>query len=109
GGMREPAAVPLGLLVFFALQFLAVPALNAASRRMEAEADWSALQATQDPAADKALFQRLVATSLDDPSPPWWDYLLFADHPTIAQRVAMADAWQRRNRQAAQATSAQSP
>ncbi|MGZ4387101.1 MAG: M48 family metalloprotease [Gaiellaceae bacterium] len=109
GGMREPAAVPLGLLVFFALQFLAVPALNAASRRMEAEADWSALRATHDPAADRALFQRFVVTSLDDPSPPWWDYVLFADHPTIAQRVAMADAWQRRNRQAAQATSAQSP
>jgi STE24 endopeptidase len=107
GGMREAAAVPLGLLVFFALQLLATPALNAVSRRMEAEADWSALQATRDPAAARALFERFVVTGLDDPSPPWWEYALFANHPTLTQRVAMADAWQRRY--GAQATSAQSP
>jgi STE24 endopeptidase len=107
GGMRNPAAVPLGLFVFFLLQFLATPALYAASRRTEAAADWSALQATRDPAAARALFGRFVATSLEDPSPPWWGYAFFWDHPSMTQRVAMADAWQRRQR--ARAASAQTP
>jgi STE24 endopeptidase len=122
GGMRDPAAVPLGLFVFFLLQLVATPALNAVSRRTEADADWAALEATHDPAASRALFDRFVVTSLQDPSPPWWEYVLFWDHPTTTQRVAMADAWQRRRGSratpgqgrrvdpvAAQATSAQSP
>jgi hypothetical protein len=34
----------------------------------------------------------------DLPDPPTWDYLLFEDHPTVLQRIAMARAWQARNR-----------
>ena len=32
-------------------------------------------------------------TSLGDPSPPTWAYVLLQTHPTLAQRVAMAEAW----------------
>jgi len=35
----------------------------------------------------------LAKTSKADPDPPWWSYVLFADHPTIVQRVAMTQAW----------------
>jgi hypothetical protein len=35
---------------------------------------------------------------LSDPSPPTWAYVLFTDHPTLMQRIAMAKAWQARNR-----------
>ena len=54
GGMREPAAVPLALLVLVVLQFLALPVQNAITRNMEAEADWVALETTEDPEADDA-------------------------------------------------------
>ena len=94
--MGEPAAVPLALLVVAVLQLAAAPAQNLVSRRMEAEADWKALQTTRDPAAARGLFRELAATSLGDPSPPGWSQLLFGTHPTLADRVAMAEAWQAR-------------
>ena len=47
--MRDPAAVPLALLVLVVLQFVALPALNAITRNMEAEADWVALETTRTP------------------------------------------------------------
>jgi len=98
GGMGEPAAVPLALLVVAVLQLAGLPAENLISRRMEAEADWKALQTTRDPAAARGLFRQLAATSLADPSPPAWAELVFGTHPTPADRVAMAEAWQARRR-----------
>ena len=96
GGLRRPEAVPLALFVFVALQLASLPWLNIVSRREEAEADWSALRATQSPDAARSLFQRLATTSLAAPSPPTWSYVLFGDHPTIVQRIAMAQAFERR-------------
>jgi STE24 endopeptidase len=97
GGMGEPVAIPLALLVVAVLQLVATPAQTLVSRHMEAEADWKALQTTNDPAAARGLFQELATTSLGDPSPPGWTQLLFGTHPTLADRVAMADAWARRH------------
>ena len=97
GGMARAEAVPLGLLVVVALQLVAVPAQNWISRRMESEADWKSLQTTHDPQAMRSLFIRFSQDDLGDPSPPTWAYLLFEGHPTLAQRVAMADAWAERN------------
>jgi STE24 endopeptidase len=97
GGMASPEAVPLGLLVVVVLQLAAVPVQNALGRRMESEADWKALQTTHDPQAMRSLFIRFNKDDLSDPSPPTWAYLLFENHPTLAQRVAMADAWAARN------------
>jgi STE24 endopeptidase len=96
GGLARPEAVPLALLVFVLLQLLGAPLMNIVSRREEAEADWSALRATHDPQAARELFVGLARTSHDDPNPPTWAYVLFEDHPTIVQRVAMVDAWQAR-------------
>ncbi len=44
-------AVPLVLLVVFALNLVSLPLQNAISRRMERGADQTALELTQDPAA----------------------------------------------------------
>jgi len=96
GGMGEPAAVPLALLAVALFQLAVAPAQNAVSRRSEAEADWKALQTTRDPDAARGLFREFAETSLGDPSPPTWAYVLLQTHPTLAQRVAMAEAWQAR-------------
>jgi STE24 endopeptidase len=95
GGMASPAAVPLALLVVAVLQLALAPAQNVISRRMEAEADWKALQTTRDPGSARALFVGFGETSLGDPDPPGWAHLMLDTHPTLAQRVAMADAWRR--------------
>ena len=39
--------------------------------------------------------QAFVPTTLSDPNPPTWEYLLAENHPTIDQRIAMMQAWQR--------------
>ena len=73
------------------------PLMNIVSRRDEAEADWSALRATHDPAAPRArCSSSSPKPSLADPDPPTWSYVLYDDHPTIVQRIAMVDAWQAR-------------
>ncbi len=93
GGMGVPEAVPLALLVVALLQLAAAPARNWISRRMEAEADWKALQLTRDPRDFQRLMVGFQETSLEDPGPPTWAYVLLADHPTLEQRVGMARSW----------------
>jgi STE24 endopeptidase len=96
GGMAEPLAIPLSLLLLVGLGLLAQPLQNAVSRHMEAEADWSALQATHDPAGAVALFRRFVPTTLSEPNASTFDYVMLENHPTIMQRLAMVQAWRLR-------------
>jgi STE24 endopeptidase len=96
--MGSPEAVPLALFVTVAFYFVLSPVQNMISRRMEAEADWKALESTRDPAAMRGLMRGFAKTSLGDPSPPAWTYILFGTHPTLEQRVAMAEAWAARAR-----------
>jgi len=98
GGLRNPATVPLALLVISAAQLVSLPLQTAASRRYEAEADWTALNATHDPAAARGLFRRFTKTSLGDPTPPWWAHVLLDTHPSALERIELAEAWRRRNR-----------
>ena len=97
GGMGQPEAVPLALLVVAVLQLALAPAGNWISRRMEAEADWKALQVTRDPASLERLMVGLSKTSLGDPDPPGWTQLMLGTHPTLEDRVAMARAWRAMN------------
>ena len=96
GGMANPAAVPLSLLVIVVLDLVSLPVYNAISRHMEAEADWVALETTRDPDSAAGLFRNFTIESLNDPSPPTWSYLLFDSHPSVEQRIAMAEAWKAR-------------
>jgi STE24 endopeptidase len=95
GGIADPGALPFAVLALVVLGFLAAPFENVVSRRYEAEADWSALKATRDGASARRLFIDFQRTSLQEPNPPRWDYLLLENHPTIAQRIAMVEAWLR--------------
>jgi STE24 endopeptidase len=97
GGMRRPEAVPLSLLVLAALALAAQPLQNVISRHMEQEADWQALETTRDPDAMAGLFKRFSTTSLGDPTPPGWAYVLLDTHPPLLDRIEMAEAWRARN------------
>jgi STE24 endopeptidase len=89
GGMGVPAAVPLAIFVYVVLQLVTLPLQNVVTRHLEAEADWSALRATHDPAAGRQLFRLFGSETLEDPSPPWWDYVFLQNHPTLVQRIEM--------------------
>jgi STE24 endopeptidase len=93
GGMGRAENVPYAVLVLTVLSLLTTPIQNAVSRRYEAEADWRALSATQDPQSATRLFRSFQQTSLEEPSPPLWDYLWLENHPTLMQRLAMAQRW----------------
>ncbi len=90
GGMGVPAAVPLGIFALVVLQLLQLPLQNVVTRHMEAEADWAALRATRDPQAGRQLFRLFATETLEDPDPPWWDYVFLENHPTLLQRIEMA-------------------
>ena len=99
GGLANPRAVPLALAVAFGLFLLTLPLGNAVSRRYEAEADWLALRATEDPAAFISLEQKLIRFGLGDPDPPGWVSFLTGTHPTAMKRIAMAEAFSRLSRE----------
>jgi STE24 endopeptidase len=97
GGLYEPTAVPLAIFVVTLLLFLVTPLQTAFSRRLESEADWIALQTTHDPAAMQGLFRRLSRLALVQPDPPGWAKPLMEDHPTVMERIEMAEAWRERH------------
>jgi STE24 endopeptidase len=94
GGLARPEAIPVAILVLTVTQLLATPLLNTAFRREEAAADWAALEATHDPAAATSSFRRLATKSLSNPDPPSWIVGLYGSHPTMMERIAMAEAWE---------------
>jgi STE24 endopeptidase len=97
GGVGDPANLPYVILVLSVIGLVTAPFQNVVSRRYEAEADWRSLNATRDPASTRKLFQTFERTSLENPSPPTWDYLWLETHPTLAQRIAMVEQWRKRN------------
>lgn len=96
GGLGRAENVPFAVLVLTLLSLATTPIQNEVSRRYEAEADWHALNATRDARSASRLFQSFQRTSLEEPSPPLWDYLWLENHPTLMQRIAMAEAWRDR-------------
>ena len=98
GGLANPARVPLALLVASLLALAVTPAENVVSRRYEAEADWIALRTTRDVPGARDLFEHFATSSLAEPNPPTWDYVMLENHPTIMQRVAMVAAWAAREK-----------
>ena len=94
GGIANPGALPFALLALTVLGLLAAPIENVVSRRYEAEADWSALQGDARSGLGAQAVRRLPA---DEPAASRtrrrWDYLWLETHPTIAQRIAMVEAW----------------
>ena len=96
GGMGAPEAVPLALLVVAVFQLATLPLSNHLSRRMEAEADWKALEVTRDPPALEGLMVGFSKTSLGDPDPSRWVQLVVGTHPSLADRIAMGRAWEAR-------------
>lgn len=97
GGLYAPRAVPVALFTLAVVSVVTQPFANLVSRRMEAEADWVALETTRDPAAGRELFEEFTRVSLAEPDPPRWAQVYFETHPSIVDRIAEANAWKRRH------------
>lgn len=85
------AAVPLVMALSAWATLLTAPIENGISREIETRADVSALETARDPAAFVAVQRQLAVRSLSDPTPPavlqWW----FGSHPTVLDRIQVAE------------------
>ncbi|WP_231619098.1 M48 family metallopeptidase [Nonomuraea sp. SBT364] len=95
--ITDPRAVGVILGLMTLATFLSGPAQNVISRQIEARADVHALDLTEDPATFVAMQKRLATANISDLSPDAVEYVLYASHPTAAQRIAMARSWARLN------------
>jgi STE24 endopeptidase len=95
GGLGDPAVLPYGALVLVVINLAISPAVNEVSRRYEAEADWVALEATRDVEGAQGLFEGFAEESLGEPDPPRWWHVVFSTHPTLMERIEMAEAFER--------------
>jgi STE24 endopeptidase len=95
GGLGDPAVLPYAALVLVVVNIAASPIGNEISRRYEAEADWVALEATRDVDGAQGLFEGFAKEALSQPEPPRWWHLFFGTHPTLMERIEMAEVWER--------------
>jgi STE24 endopeptidase len=91
----DPRVVPLVLFFLAVGTLVSTPLQNLVSRHVEARADVHALDLTADPEAFVAMQRGLAETNLSDPDPPAAWQWFFGSHPTVAERVAMAQDWER--------------
>jgi STE24 endopeptidase len=88
----DPAGLPILLLVFSVLGFLASPFENAFSRWRERRADAFSLELTRRPEAFADAMTRLANQNLADSDPPRWEVILFGTHPALRERIRFAEA-----------------
>jgi STE24 endopeptidase len=96
-GPGDPAGLPLLWLAVSILLFLSSPIEGTISRRMEAEADWIALELSRDPDTFVQVTRRLARANLSPVTPPGWIVRWFYSHPPVLERIGMAEFW-RENR-----------
>jgi Zn-dependent protease with chaperone function len=96
--ITDPRAIGLLLALTAVAGLVAGPAQNYVSRLVEARADGHALAVTHDPSTVERMEQRLATTNQADVDPPRWEYLMFATHPSVVERIAAARAYARGER-----------
>ena len=70
------------------------PVQGVVSRYEEREADRYALELTRDPESFRSLMLKLAKVNLEPYDAPRWAYWLYgASHPTIRERLEMAERW----------------
>ena len=92
-GAADLATLPLIALVAGAVWLAATPIRHAQSRRHERRADLFALVVTGGSDAFSSAIRRLGAQHLAEERPSAMTRWLFHRHPTVAERLAMAEAY----------------
>jgi STE24 endopeptidase len=95
-GLISPADIaglPYVLAVLAVASILALPFENSISRYAESQADTFALTASQNPSAMIELFEQFAVQNLSLVDAPKWEKFIFYTHPSIAERIGMAETW----------------
>ena len=86
----DVAGLPLLFLIFYGVNLVLMPLMNAYSRRLERAADLFALKALGTRDVFISCMNKLGEQNLADPEPPAWYEWFFYDHPPVRKRIAMA-------------------
>lgn len=89
-GIHDMAIFPAMAFIFYALSMVLLPAQNAYSRKLEADADRYALKITKARQAFISLMEKLAAKNLADKEPNRITEFLLYDHPPISRRIELA-------------------
>src|SRR5260221_2075154 len=92
------AALPLSGLVTGGVWLMSTPARHALSREQERSADRFALSLTGGADAFGAAIRRLSARHLAEERPSTLTRWLFHRHPSVAERLALAETFRRARR-----------
>jgi STE24 endopeptidase len=92
-GLSDFANLPLLVLVSITLSLLLMPALNAYSRFNERQADRYAFESIASVGPFISSMNKLAEQNLAEKMPSKWVEFLFHSHPSIARRLAAAEAW----------------
>lgn len=90
-GIGDPAGLPLLVLLFSALAFIATPITNTMTRITEREADQFGLNVAREPDGMAAVALKLGAYRKLNPGPI--EEVIFFDHPSGRARIRMAMDW----------------
>ena len=90
-GIADPAGLPLLVLIFTTLLFLATPILNTMVRVTEREADAFGINTSREPDGMAKVALKLGAYRKLNPTP--LEEFIFYDHPSGRARIRMAMDW----------------
>jgi STE24 endopeptidase len=94
-GPADVAGLPYLLAVLAVVTTLALPVQNGLSRIAESQADWFALSISQKPGTFITLFEKFAVQNLSMVDAPAWEKFVFYTHPAIAERIRMAEDFQK--------------
>jgi STE24 endopeptidase len=104
-GVADPAGLPLLVLIFSALVFLATPFVNTVGRVTEREADAFGINTSRQPDGMAKVALKLGAYRKLDPTP--LEEFIFFDHPSGRARIRMAMDWKAANLPAGESSAAE--
>jgi STE24 endopeptidase len=94
-GIADPAGLPLLVLIFSTLLFIATPFVNTVTRVAEREADAFGLNTSREPDGMAEVALKLGTYRKLDPTP--LEEFIFFDHPSGRARIRMAMDWKAAN------------
>ncbi|MDB5394817.1 MAG: hypothetical protein JWM91_2323 [Rhodospirillales bacterium] len=91
--LADPAALPLLLVIFGLVSFIATPIIYMATRDIEHEADRFGLEITHDNRAAASTFVKRQNEAMGVPYPGWLERTFRLDHPSLGDRITFANTY----------------
>ncbi|WP_234293270.1 M48 family metallopeptidase [Fictibacillus sp. FJAT-27399] len=95
-GVSDIAGLPVLLLIFSLLSFVAGPVENTFSRKAEKDADRYAIEMTKNPDSAVGAFQQLTISGLSEVNPPKLVKFFLYGHPTMLERITFLDSFKQK-------------